>query len=140
VILSTHILPEVQATCNRIVIIHEGSIVADGTPEQLQRDFKGAESVSLEIKATARDVMSDLFPKLRSVPNVETVETLGSEGDRHRFTVVASKGSDVREELFRRAVDERWTILEMSRRRTSLEEVFHALTRAEPQNDGQVPR
>lgn len=140
VILSTHILPEVQATCNRIVIIHEGSIVADGTPEQLQRDFKGAESVSLEIKATARDVMSDLFPKLRSVPNVETVEALGSEGDRHRFTVVASKGSDVREELFRQAVDERWTILEMSRRRTSLEEVFHALTRAEPQDNGQVPR
>ena len=140
VILSTHILSEVQATCNRIVIIHEGSIVADGTPEKLQRDFKGSESVSLEIKAPARDLLSDLFPKLQSVPNVEAVEALSSDGDRHLFTVVASKGSDVREELFRRAVDERWTILEMSRRRTSLEEVFHALTKAEHQDAGGMPQ
>jgi ABC-2 type transport system ATP-binding protein len=136
VILSTHILSEVQATCNRIVIIHEGSIVADGTPDELQRDFRGSESVSLEIKAPVHNVMLNLLPKLQSIPNVETVESLGSEGDRHRFMVVASKGSDVREELFQRAVDERWTLLEMSRRRTSLEEVFHALTRAEHQDGG----
>jgi ABC-2 type transport system ATP-binding protein len=131
VILSTHILSEVQATCDRIVIIHEGSIVADGTPDQLQRDFEGSETVALEIKAPSVNVMTDILPRLQAVTQVQTVEFIGSTGDRHRFTVNAAKGNDVREELFQRAVAERWTILEMARRSTSLEQVFHALTKAE---------
>jgi ABC-2 type transport system ATP-binding protein len=135
VILSTHILSEVQATCDRIIIIHQGGIVADGSPDDLQRNFEGSETVSLEIKASTNDAMADLFPKLRSVSNVEVVEFAGSTGDRHRFTIGAAKGNDVREGLFHTAVNERWTILEMARRSTSLEEVFHALTRAESHDE-----
>jgi ABC-2 type transport system ATP-binding protein len=53
VILSTHILSEVQATCSRVLIIHEGKIVADGSPEQLQAEFQGAESITLEFRASS---------------------------------------------------------------------------------------
>lgn len=131
VILSTHILPEVQATCDRVIIIHEGKIVADGTPAQLQEQFHGAELLTVEVKAAVANAMTDLMPKLQSLPHVEKVEMISSNTDRHRFMLHATKGMDMREDLFRKAVDERWVLLEMSRKSTSLEEVFHQLTRAE---------
>jgi len=128
VILSTHILSEVQATCDRVIIINKGHIVADGTPDQLQQNFQGSEMVFLELKAHVGNAMTELFPKIKALPLVESVEYGGQEGDVHRFTVHAAKGNDVREQLFRQAVDERWTLLEMSRKSTSLEDVFHELT------------
>ncbi len=131
VILSTHILSEVQATCDRVIIINKGKIVADGTPDKLQEDFRGAEMVTLELKARVGNAMTDIFPKLKAIPAVETVEYGGQTGDTHQFTVHTAKGSDIREQLFQKAVDEHWTLLEMSRRTTSLEEVFHELTTAE---------
>jgi ABC-2 type transport system ATP-binding protein len=131
VILSTHILPEVQATCDRVIIINEGRIVADGTPEQLQEQFHGAELLTIELKASVGNAMTDLMPRLQSLPQVERVELVSSNTDRHRFALHAAKGTDVREAVFNKAVNERWVLLEMSRKSTSLEEVFHRLTRAE---------
>jgi ABC-2 type transport system ATP-binding protein len=131
VVLSTHILSEVQATCDRVIIINKGHIVADGTPDQLQQNFHGAEMVSLELKAHVDNAMTDIFPKIKALPLVESVEYGGQEGDTHKFTVHTAKGNDVREQLFRQAVDEHWTLLEMSRKTTSLEEVFHDLTMGE---------
>ncbi len=131
VILSTHILSEVQATCDRVVIIHEGKIVADGTLEQLQQNFRGAETVTLELKADVANAMTDLVPRLQTVPQVESVEYSGSDGASHRFILRAVNGSDIREALFRQAIAEGWLLLEMSRRTTSLEEVFHRLTTTE---------
>ena len=131
VILSTHILSEVQATCDRVVIINAGTIVADGSPEKLQQEFRGTETVSLELRAHVNNAMTDIFPKLKSVEQVDSVEYGGQTGDVHRFSVHAAKGSDIRETIFKRAVAEGWVILEMSRKATSLEEVFHALTSAD---------
>jgi ABC-2 type transport system ATP-binding protein len=128
VILSTHILSEVQATCDRVIIINEGSIVADGTLEQLQQDFRGSEKVTLELKASVANAMTDIYPKFKELMNVESVEYGGQEGDLHKFSIHTVKGSDVREELFRRVVSEGWVMMEMSRKATSLEEVFHKLT------------
>ncbi len=132
VILSTHILSEVQATCDRVIIINEGAIAADGTPEELQQNLRGAETVSLEIKSPSSNAMEDIFPRLKSLQSVETVDYRGSEGDCHRFLVHSLKGTDVREELFRRSVAEQWILLEMTRQSASLEDVFHKLTRNEP--------
>ena len=129
VILSTHILSEVQSTCDRVVIINEGVIVADGTPERLQQEFRGSESISLELKASEGG--SDIVSKLKTLAGVESVEQQSSEGSLHRFVIHTAKGSDIREQLFNRAVAERWVVLEMSRSVTSLEEVFHKLTKAE---------
>jgi len=132
VILSTHILSEVQATCDRVIIINEGKIVADGTPEKLQQEFRGTEMLSVELKANVANAMTEMFPKLKSLPQVESVEYGGQDGSAHRFTIHTSKGSDIREELFRQAVSEGWVLLEMSRKSTSLEDVFHKLTTSEP--------
>jgi ABC-2 type transport system ATP-binding protein len=131
VILSTHILSEVQATCDRVIIINEGKIVADGTPEKLQEDFRGSETISLELKAGVTNAMTEMFPKIKSLQHVENVNYAGQDGNKHKFTLHTAKGSDIREELFHQAVAENWVVLEMTRSVTSLEEVFHKLTRAE---------
>jgi ABC-2 type transport system ATP-binding protein len=67
VVLSTHILSEVQATCDRVIIINEGTIVADGTLEQLQQDFRGSEKISLELKTRATNAMTEIYPKFKDI-------------------------------------------------------------------------
>lgn len=128
VILSTHILTEVQATCDRVLIINEGKIVADGSPEQLQKDFQGAESITLELKTTAADPMEQIAPKLRNLGAISNVRLLSSKDSICKFELHVDKGADVREAAFRLAVSEGWVLLELHRKDTSLEEVFHKLT------------
>jgi ABC-2 type transport system ATP-binding protein len=128
VVLSTHILSEVQATCDRVLIINDGIIVANGTPEQLQRTFQGAEEIGLELKTSSIRPIEEIIPKLKLVAYVNDVALLSHTGDVSKFEIHAEKGNDVREALFRMAVSEGWIILEMQRRITSLEEVFHTLT------------
>ncbi len=130
VILSTHILSEVQATCDRVLIIHEGKIVADGTPAALQQEFRGAESITMEIKAQVHDPLDLIAPKLRGLPAVTGVQLLEHHDMVHRFEIHVEKGTDIREDAFRLAVAEGWVVLEMFRKATSLEEVFHRLTTA----------
>jgi ABC-2 type transport system ATP-binding protein len=130
VVLSTHILSEVQATCDRVIIVNEGSIVADGTPSELQQKFHGSESVTLELKAAVSNAMTDIFPKIKALPGVESVEYKEADGDVHRLSVFSARGVDIRAALFQQAVAENWVLLEMSRKATSLEEVFHKLTQA----------
>ncbi len=128
VVLSTHILSEVQATCDRVLIISEGKIVADGTPEALQQQFQGAESLTIELKTNAVNPVDQIAPKLRTVGSVVSVEVLSTRDSLSRYTLHIEKNADVRENLFRLAVVEGWIILEMQRKTTSLEEVFHKLT------------
>jgi ABC-2 type transport system ATP-binding protein len=128
VILSTHILSEVQATCDRVLIIHEGKIVADGTPAALQQEFRGAESITVELKAQVQDPQELIVPKLRGLPSVTGVQLLEHHDTVHRFEIHVEKGTDIREDAFRLAVAEGWVVLEMFRKATSLEEVFHRLT------------
>jgi len=130
VILSTHILPEVQATCNRVLIINEGKIVADGSPQQLQRDFTGGESITLELKTEVTDPLQEIAPKLQVIAYVKNVTLLSHEEGISRFELHVDKGTDVREAAFRLAVSENWVVLELYRKATTLEEVFHKLTAA----------
>jgi ABC-2 type transport system ATP-binding protein len=130
VVLSTHILSEVQATCDRVIIVNEGTIVADGTPAELQQKFHSSESVNLELKADVPNAMTDIFPKIKALPGVESVEYGAADGSVHRFSVFSARGVDIREALFQQAVSEKWVLLEMSRKATSLEEVFHKLTQS----------
>jgi ABC-2 type transport system ATP-binding protein len=130
VVLSTHILSEVQATCDRVLIINEGRIVADGSPEQLQQEFQGAESLTLELKTNATNPVEQISPRLGAIASVTGVDLLSSVSSTSKFALHIEKGSDVRETLFRLAVVEGWVILEMHRKTTSLEEVFHKLTRS----------
>jgi ABC-2 type transport system ATP-binding protein len=131
VIFSTHILSEVQATCDRVVIINDGRIVADGTPEQLQSQFRGSEIITLELRASTTNAMADLHPVFAGLRDIESATYVPSDGPTHRFVLHAAKGSDVREEIFQLAVRRGWVLLELSRQATSLEEVFHRLTRTD---------
>ncbi|MDH4069042.1 MAG: ABC transporter ATP-binding protein [Ignavibacteria bacterium] len=127
-VLSTHILSEVQATCDRVLIINEGTIVADGTPSQLQQDFRGAETITLELRTGATNPLEEVAPKLSALPSVAGVELSSNADSVSRFVLSVEKGSDIREDVFRLAVAEGWVLLEMTRSSTSLEEVFHKLT------------
>jgi ABC-2 type transport system ATP-binding protein len=130
VILSTHILSEVQATCDRVLIINEGKIVADGSPEQLQREFHGAESITVEIKTGATDPVNGILPRWRMLAYLTNATLLSQNGPVSRYELQADKGTDICEAIFRLAVSEGWVVLEMHRRVTTLEEVFHKLTTA----------
>jgi ABC-2 type transport system ATP-binding protein len=128
VILSTHILTEVQATCDRVLIINDGRIVADGSPEQLQQEFHGAECVTLELRTGAVDPVQEITPQLRMLNAVTNVTLLSDDAGVSRFEIHTEKGTDVREAAFRLAIHKGWTLLDMHRKVTTLEEVFHKLT------------
>jgi ABC-2 type transport system ATP-binding protein len=131
VVLSTHILSEVQATCDRVIIINEGKIAADGSPEQLQRQFHGGEGLTVELKSAVDNPLEGIAPKLRILAYVNNVTLLSHDGPVTRFEIGVDRGQDIREAVFRQAVSEGWVVLEMHRKVTSLEEVFHKLTTME---------
>jgi ABC-2 type transport system ATP-binding protein len=130
VILSTHILSEVQATCDRVIIINEGSIVADGSPEDLQRRFTGGEVVTVEVKTSSANPLEDVAQRLRVLAYVSGVTLVSHQDGVTRLELQVDKGQDVREAIFRLTVSEHWVILELHRKVTTLEEVFHKLTAA----------
>jgi ABC-2 type transport system ATP-binding protein len=129
VILSTHILPEVQATCSRILIISGGKLVADGTPDSLRAREKGGRyRVVVESNGVAKEAIRDRLAGLAGVARCEMVA--GEEGS-HAFALDAAAASDLRKPIFRAAVDNRWTLLELLRESASLEDVFRNLTQTE---------
>lgn len=126
VILSTHILPEVQATCDRVVIIHQGKLVADGTPEQLQHRFQGRPVITLQVHGAP----DDAGEKLLAIAGVETVDReQNSEANVKQFQIATGTTSDPRSDIFRLCVQQGWTLLGMTRRVESLESIFRQLTR-----------
>jgi ABC-2 type transport system ATP-binding protein len=129
VILSTHILPEVEATCDRVVIISDGRLVADGRPNDLvAREHANKFRVLLEV--TEPGPVRD---KLEAMAGVRSVSQDPSESDTLQFTVTTDGARDLRRELFRAAVDNGWPLLELDRREASLEEVFARLTKSDTQ-------
>jgi ABC-2 type transport system ATP-binding protein len=119
-LLSTHILPEVELLCSRVLIIDRGRIVAEGTPQALRERFQGRVSISVELQgepAGAADALGALA-------DVESVETL--EGGR--FALACATGSDPRAAIFGLAVEKGWTLVGLGAERASLEDVFVRLT------------
>ena len=126
VLLSTHILPEVGMTCNRVVIINDGRVVAEDTPENLTRRLRGSERVSLEVRGPSDTVRS----ALKRLPNVLDVSVVSADG-RPRLLVDCAVGQDVREDLAAAIVGNGWGLLELRSVGMSLEEVFLKLTTRE---------
>jgi len=125
VILSTHILPEVQATCGRVIIINEGKLVADGSPDELAgRDAANTYRVLVE-GAEAKAVKE----KLEAVAGVSRVTASEGENGASGFVVAGDADQDLRRDLFACVRDNDWVLLEMQRHRASLEDVFRKLTR-----------
>lgn len=126
VILSTHILSEVQSTCDRVVIINKGRIVADSSLADLQRDLAGKQVVLVELLGAEGDAASK-FEKIDGVE--EAREYYPDERLGRCFKLVAPSRFDVREDVFKLAVQSNWTIIGLSREMRSLEDVFHQLTK-----------
>lgn len=126
ILLSTHILPEVEMTCSRVIIIHKGRIEACDTPENLLNQIRTASGVLLEAK-TGSDNGAE---ELKRIPGVKDV-SVSRDGDWQVFSLRADAEADVRPEVFRLASDRRWTVRELSQRRATLEDVFVEITHAE---------
>ena len=124
VVLSTHILPEVSKTCQRVLVISQGKIVASGTPDELTHRLQGYETVLL----TAEGPAAEMMEKLQRVSGVNLVEPRESADSRVTFEVHAEKGHDVRAELARAVVESQWKLLELKTSGLSLEEIFLKLT------------
>jgi ABC-2 type transport system ATP-binding protein len=128
ILLSTHILPEVEMTCSRVIIIHKGRIEACDTPENLLSQIRQAGGVLVEAK-TANDDGTEQLKKIAGVRDV----AVESEGDWQIFSLRVESGLDVREEIFQLAAARHWTLRELSQRRATLEDVFVEITHSEPE-------
>ncbi len=127
-VLSTHIMQEVEATCDRVLIINKGEIVADGSPDSLQDKFRGQVEINLVLKKDSID--KDLIERaLASISNVERARVQKVDDTTITFHVSAKKGSDVREEIFRKIVTMNLVLLEMNKEEKSLEDIFRQLTK-----------
>jgi len=128
VVLSTHILPEVQATCQRVVIINRGKIVADGPIEDLQRSLHGGEKVMLEVEVTDGQSFEMISSQVRMIPAIETVSLLEERNGVKKISIATSRATDIRKDLFQLCVQKGWGLLELHREQTSLEDIFRQLT------------
>jgi ABC-2 type transport system ATP-binding protein len=122
VLLSTHILPEVEAVCDRVLIIDRGRIVAEGTPADLRLRLAGTPIVHAAFKGSvpARESLTGL-------PGIASVDAEEGVGET-RVRVTCLQGSDPREEVFRVAVEKGWVLRELTRETMSLEDIFVRLT------------
>ncbi len=123
-LISTHILPEVEQLCNRVVIIDRGRLVAEGTPQELRDQSQG----NARLRITVKDAPGDVADVLREVPGVEAVETSGDAVVDTHLSIECATGEDLREAVFRAAVERGWTLLELAEEKASLEDVFVRLT------------
>ena len=123
ILLSTHILPEVEMTCSRVIIIHKGRIEACDTPEILLSRIRTAGGVLVEAKVGADNGAEEL----KKIPGIRDV-TASVDGGWEIFALRVEAGTDVREEVFRLANARRWTLRELSLRKATLEDVFVEIT------------
>jgi ABC-2 type transport system ATP-binding protein len=127
VVLSTHILPEVEQTCHRVIIIDRGKIVAVDTPQNLRFQLQGAERVLMEIQGPAAEITS----QLKKTPGVVDVRTVASTDGRHRFQIEGELRKEIRSDLARTVVQSGWGLYELQAATMSLEDIFLKLTTAE---------
>ncbi len=120
VILSTHILPEVSMTCNRVVIINKGKVVAMDTPEGLAHQMKGTERVSMTVDGPVEAVRE----KLQTIDGVLSIQTEGITENQSTYVIECKLDSDLRRVLAAAVVSQNWGLLELRGVSMSLEDVF----------------
>lgn len=123
VILSSHILAEVEATCDRILIINNGKIVADGTPDNLRKQAQGKEVLKVSIEEGEKNT---IFNQLQGLDTVEMVDILSTSGNA--FEIQSKEGRSSKREVFKLCVDNNWFLTELTPTETKLEDVFRELT------------
>lgn len=131
-ILSTHILPEVSKVCERILILNQGRIVAQGSPEELEKGLRNSEEILLKIGEPVRP----LEPVLASVPGILSIEKVEEEDSVATYLLQTAPHEDLRPEISRRIVEGGFPLLELTVRRLSLEDVFLKLVLSEQTAEG----
>jgi ABC-2 type transport system ATP-binding protein len=125
VLISTHILPEVEMMCSRVLIMFGGKILAADTPENLQRRMAGGNQIIAEISANGDDVRAILS----NLPDVEHLEISAADGNFQRCALTPREGRDLRGEIFSLARERDWTLRELTRSRHSLEDIYVQVTK-----------
>jgi len=123
VLLSSHILAEVEATCDRIIIINKGRIVADGTSSDLRKKAQNKEILKLTIEDGDRNA---IIKALQALPSSDLVDVISQSGNT--FEMQSKPGTSSRRDIFRLCVDKGWALTEMTPTETKLEDVFRELT------------
>ena len=124
VILSTHILPEVQAVCDRLLIINSGKLIADEKTENISRMIEGTRRLNARICGSQRDVLRTL----RSIPEITTAELFGErEGDSFVYSIESTAGVDIRKPLFYALAKNNMPLIGLEQQGTNLEDIFISL-------------
>lgn len=127
IIFSTHILSEVSATCDRVIIINKGKIVSEGSPADLIKKAGSQEIIYVKIKGSRDDVLR----KLKEMENIKAVKITDKESDEvYGYEIKPKSGVDLREYLSMTVMNNGWSILEFNKKSVSLEEVFRKLTKS----------
>jgi ABC-2 type transport system ATP-binding protein len=130
VLLSTHILPEVEMICDRVMIINKGKIVAMDTPTNLMKQLKPGSNLVLEIRGDGEKIKNSLS----KVDSVKTV-TYRKKDDANEFYVNGTGDRDIREDVFNCIVKDNYLLREMKRQTITLEEIFHQITTGETEEE-----
>jgi ABC-2 type transport system ATP-binding protein len=125
VLISTHILPEAEMMCNRMVIMFDGKILASDTPENLQRLMAGSGQIVAEIAAPAAE-LNDL---LSQIQGIESVDVSASDGEFQRCALTPRNGCDLRPAIFALVLQHGWVLRELTRNRHSLEDIYVQITK-----------
>lgn len=127
ILFSSHILPEVESVCKRVILIHRGEIVADGTPAQLVARLGGEHQYRVSLRGPSLpELANDAVSRLPSVAKVKSIGEI--EPGTFDLRLEGRPGSDPRAEIFRLAVERQWTLIELARDTVSLEEIFTRMT------------
>ncbi|MEO0127994.1 MAG: ATP-binding cassette domain-containing protein [candidate division WOR-3 bacterium] len=124
VMLSTHILSEAEATCERVLIINRGKLVADGNKNEIRTMAKGGETITLELIAKQSPLKD-----LKRIAEIKEINEKKVEDNIYQYEIISEK--DIRETIFDTAVNKGWKILDLHRKATSLEDIFRELTKEE---------
>jgi len=125
VLISTHILPEAEMTCNRMLIMFEGRILAADTPENLQKLLASNGQIIAEIAAP----LEELKACLAEIPEVEYADVSSAEGEYHRCALTPREGMDLRPQVFALVRERGWFLRELTRSRHTLEDIYVRITR-----------
>ncbi len=131
VLISTHILPEAEMTCNRMVIMYEGKILAADTPDNLQSLMSGKGQVLAEIAAPA----AELEKCWAEMPEIEHFDISAAQGEYFRCALTPRNGLDLRPRVFALARERGWMLRELTRNRHSLEDIYVRVTRSDEEEE-----
>jgi ABC-2 type transport system ATP-binding protein len=131
VLLSTHILPEVEMTCNRVLILHQGRMLADDSPRNLEKLISRGSQIVAEISAP----LQELRQCWEHVAEIERFDLSSSDGEYIRCALTARPGIDLRPQVFSIVCERGWKLRELAHSRYSLEDIFVDLTRADREEE-----